>query len=128
MTAIELQTGPCLSIYPDDPDDRHVYHFYPLNVDTLYMRNNSLKKKYQDSRSFFLSHNCKINKGSEFLFQKCNKYILKDIRNAPLAEMLIYCQKLYFNYMKNKIDRFAILLAINKKIETLWFMVALTSR
>ena len=31
--------------------------------------------------------------------------ILKDFRNAPPAKMLIYCQKIYFNYMKNKIDK-----------------------
>ena len=32
------------------------------------------------------------------------KHILKDLRNAPPAKMLIYCQKIYFDYMKNKID------------------------
>ena len=32
--------------------------------------------------------------------------IQKDIRNATPAEMLINCQKLFFQYVKNKIDMF----------------------
>ena len=32
-------------------------------------------------------------------------HILKDFRNAPPAKMLIYCKKIYFNYMINKIDK-----------------------
>ena len=30
--------------------------------------------------------------------------ILKDFKNAPPAKMLIYCQNVLFNYVKNKID------------------------
>ena len=55
-------------------------------------------------------------------------YILKDFKNAPPAKMLIYCQNVIFNYVKIKLTSPFIKLAFNKKIETLWLMVAVTSR
>ena len=45
--------------------------------------------------------------------------ILEDFRNAPSAKMLIYCQKLCFNFMKDKIDKSRHLALFIKKIETL---------